>query len=933
MPSYRLKTFGGVSLEANPVAESAAGLQRNRLAILTVISAAGEAGISREKLAELFWPESDSERSRNALNQALFGLRRAGGSESLVEGTDTLRLNFSFCSADFLELEKAAREGLHDTVIELYAGPFMEGARFRTNASLERWVQQKRDSLEDLFSKALRASFGEARSRGDQDTMLDRAQTRAGLLPYDADAAECLVRTLCLTGNIDLARRQVGIYERLITEDLEAKPDPRVAAALNVRGPMRENETPLHAPSTEESRHIPPSRREVADSPPMEFATTLTSPHHSQGSRIGIIAGSLIVIAVAGGALISHEMNGHSSPQFVNGETIAIFPFCVKGDSPDKDLSNGMVDIIDASLPGDAGPRPLDPHSTIGAINGAGRPCDLLDDQARNIARRLGATYLLLGDVVSAGKTIVLTAKVSRVSAESFRREISAQGSLDSLNATIGNFTAQVQAAMVNEPNARMPDILSRSAPALKSYLRGRSLWRSGQKRAAVDEFISALDADSTFALAGLGLSEAGGWAWGGEYERARRRLIRSSEIKGKLSLRDEAILHALIGYPPHRRSDAEAFHDWEHAVDLAPESPTAWYEYGDRLFHIGAAIGRRNSLADAKRAFERAIALDSSSALPIAHMVELSIILNDIESTRKYARLYAAAGAAADSRSFVEWRLAQFLGDSQSLNAMHARLPEISTSSLQRIAGTSQLENIDLAFGMDAINELGRREAAPLWRFDVAVRLHDRAMNDRNWGLAERAIRQMETSHIVLGLFADVLSTDALRMTDVIFGSADTSSAPALVARLGASSSVAPKDDADAMRFLGENCALGLWYAPRDTVRSRVILNRITSMKPGAQVDMYPRNTSVCVAMIEAELAIANNRAGAKKSIDHLDSLAALGIQSYGMGFSSLESARLYEKIGDRPDALRAVRRRRYDWTEAVRYLASSRGLERSLH
>src|SRR4029079_8282143 len=100
-------------------------------------------------------------------------------------------------------------------------------------------------------------------------------------------------------------------------------------------------------------------------------------------------------------------------------------------------------------------------------------------------------------------------------------------------------------------PDRRIPDILSRSAPALRYYLHGRALWRAGQKIAAINEFVNALDEDSTFALAGLALSEAGGWFYAGEYEASSKSLIRVSSVRGKLSRRDQALLDAANGPPP----------------------------------------------------------------------------------------------------------------------------------------------------------------------------------------------------------------------------------------------------------------------------------------------------------------------------------------------------------------------------------------------
>jgi tetratricopeptide (TPR) repeat protein len=484
---------------------------------------------------------------------------------------------------------------------------------------------------------------------------------------------------------------------------------------------------------------------------------------------------------------------------------------------------------------------------------------------------------------------------------------------------------------LIREPDRRMPDILSRSNLALRSYLRGRAFWRSGQKLAAINEFVNALDADSTFALAGLALSEAGGWLYAGEYEASAKSLIRISSVRGKLSRRDQALLDAANGAPPRRLSDAEALQGWRNAVDVAPDTPTAWYEFGDRLFHVGAAVGVANSFQEAKRAFDRAVELDSSYVLAIGHLIEVSMILHDTTAVKKYAALYAAAGVNADFRPFVEWRLATFLSNAQKLKEIHARVDDYSTASLHRIAGIAQVERTDLAFGMRVLRIIETRFAEPMWRFDAAVRLHDRAVNDQNRALAEEALQSIEKAGINMSYFMDVVSVDALRVTDIVLGGADTANVRDVLSRLEKSAAKQGTASIDAPRYLGENCALGLWYASRDSVRARVALERLSTVRP-KDPDRFPANAAVCVAAIRAEHAAAYDRSHARPLVDKLDSLTLLGVQSFGMGFGNYETARMYAKIGDRGNALRAVRRRRYDWTESVRYLYASRALERQL-
>ena len=73
---YRIETFGGLAITGGTSPPTGAATQRKTMLLLAVLAASGEQGISREKLLGLFWPDSDTERARNALKQALHILRR-----------------------------------------------------------------------------------------------------------------------------------------------------------------------------------------------------------------------------------------------------------------------------------------------------------------------------------------------------------------------------------------------------------------------------------------------------------------------------------------------------------------------------------------------------------------------------------------------------------------------------------------------------------------------------------------------------------------------------------------------------------------------------------------------------------------------------------------------------------------------------------------
>jgi len=89
----RLRTFGSVYLSRNGESLSGAAAQRRLLAILAVVAASGEQGISRDKLLALLWSEGEPEKSRHALTQSIYHIRKALGVERIFLSGADLRLD------------------------------------------------------------------------------------------------------------------------------------------------------------------------------------------------------------------------------------------------------------------------------------------------------------------------------------------------------------------------------------------------------------------------------------------------------------------------------------------------------------------------------------------------------------------------------------------------------------------------------------------------------------------------------------------------------------------------------------------------------------------------------------------------------------------------------------------------------------------------
>src|SRR5690242_14629087 len=103
---WYLRTFGGLSIETDGGPAAALVTRRRPLALLAALAVAGERGLNRERIVALLWPESDEERGRNSLSQALSVLRRDAAADDVVLGTSVLRLNPQVIGSDVAEFER-----------------------------------------------------------------------------------------------------------------------------------------------------------------------------------------------------------------------------------------------------------------------------------------------------------------------------------------------------------------------------------------------------------------------------------------------------------------------------------------------------------------------------------------------------------------------------------------------------------------------------------------------------------------------------------------------------------------------------------------------------------------------------------------------------------------------------------------------------------
>ena len=404
-----LKLLGGARLERAD--GSSVPFQRRALAVLAVLALAGERGISRERLAALFWPESAEEQAKGAVRQMLHVIRKAWGSPDLVLGTTELRLNTALLRTDVADLEAAARAGDAERVEQRYVGPFLDGFTLSGTEPFNRWAERERDRIAGLVREVYERRATQRSRLGADSEAAHWWRGAQALDPTDGRAALALMRALVAAGDPAAVVQHARVYAALVRAELDADPDPAITDfAQSVRaGPL--------ASAKNSTRSIEPARTldrcEFPEAASLSESLAINSisqvpiarevPRFISGMnrrRLIAVALMLFTTAVAAAALWrfpairsstwARAIESRSSRASATAPLrIAVIPLDMSDDTADEYLADGIVDAVRAQLAGD--PR----LEVIGsASSNTYRNTKTSPD---SIASELHASYLVMG--------------------------------------------------------------------------------------------------------------------------------------------------------------------------------------------------------------------------------------------------------------------------------------------------------------------------------------------------------------------------------------------------------------------------------------------------------------------------------------------------------------------------------------------------------
>ncbi|HEX6965476.1 MAG TPA: BTAD domain-containing putative transcriptional regulator [Gemmatimonadaceae bacterium] len=311
----RLRLLGGPDL-VGPDDRSIPSVleQPKRLALLAYLALASPSAFrSRDALLALFWPESDQEHARRALNQALHFLRRHIGTGVIVtRGSSEVGTVADALWCDAVAFEQALLNRDAARALDLYRGDLLPAFFVDGAPEFERWLDEQRIHFRHRARRAAWSLAESAERRGELGAATEWARRSIALSPNDETALQDLLRLLDRIGDRAGALHAYQSFTARLAEEFDAQPSAetqRLIAAIrsraespraesyiafrDIRGSVRE---PPH-PSIAADDEIPAARAMTAD----EATTANDGERVRRGVRLRRLAAVAIGACVIGG--------------------------------------------------------------------------------------------------------------------------------------------------------------------------------------------------------------------------------------------------------------------------------------------------------------------------------------------------------------------------------------------------------------------------------------------------------------------------------------------------------------------------------------------------------------------------------------------------------------------------------------------------------
>ena len=522
-----------------------------RLALLAFLVLNSSYGFQRrDKILTLLWPEKGQKSARNLLSNMLYHIRHTLGGDSIISrGTEEISINHDVIWCDARDFEEAVDTEKWMRAIELYRGRLLDGLFIpNVSADFEQWLDLERDKFHRMYTESLEhvALLAEKKRN-----ILKAAEWWGKLAeenPFETRFAENLIRVLAVAGKQNEARQKVRDHANILEKEFGADREEMVRKL---------------------TEKLDRYQTETADASSNEKLSVLDKKESA---------------------------------------SIAVLPFEELGQSAESsNFAKGLHQDLLTRLSGIAGLKVISSTSVL-RFNDTQHPIS-------EIVAELGLDFLIEGGLQESGGHMRLHIQVTDTKtgghalAETYDFELVSSGFFEVQTNLAEKITVALKTKLTPVEKARLTEWTpTESIEAYRLYTMGR--WELDQRTEegmhhSLDYFNQAVELDSDYALAWVGLADALTLLFDYGHESADKTLQKAEEAINRALERDSVLAEAYASLGllhSNRHEGTKAIHALNKAVELQPSYAEAhnWLSWNYQL--LGEA---KLALKSARKAVE----------------------------------------------------------------------------------------------------------------------------------------------------------------------------------------------------------------------------------------------------------------------------------------------------------------------------------------
>ena len=384
-------------------------IKRRKSTALLAYMAMAEGPQTRERLANLFWPETDTSHALGSLRLALYEINKTA--DLLEIDRDHISFRHNRCHVDALDfreaagilrglngedianLEESAVETLRDSSAT-YTNEFLRGFGLKDAPEFDDWLFFTAESLQTQLGAVLKA-LTELCSSIDATEAIGYAQRLLQLEELDEDHHRSLIELYVTEGRFSAAIRQFERCREVLAKELGAKPSSDL---VELYDSLKGKEDRAQEATAVGSDYLRRGGEVIRHQ-----LSVLTEPKNRRKALVAAVA----VVLVLGGAGTGFGIWKSKKPPIIPTLMVLPFGYLPTGDiveSPRPKVAETAAIFVEGDLIKESGLQIRRAISTKEITNPV------------SYARKEDAQYILLGEVIDAGDELTLAVTLIEVS-------------------------------------------------------------------------------------------------------------------------------------------------------------------------------------------------------------------------------------------------------------------------------------------------------------------------------------------------------------------------------------------------------------------------------------------------------------------------------------------------------------------------------------